>query len=181
VKGTLLVAAAVLLASCIGAGSKLPKYDHVPQFQMTDSEGQPFDSRQLGDKIWIADFIYTLCPGPCPMMTSKMHRLTERLRDAPDVRFVSFSVDPANDTPAVLNGFAHHFGGPSKQWTFVTGTPDAVHTIAFMTFHLGDLISKMPHSTKFALVDKSGDVRGYYSSDGEEEMNKLVKDAQALR
>ncbi len=148
---------------------------------MTDSEGFPFDDRQLADKVWIADFIYTQCPGPCPIMSSKMHKLSEQLADVPDVRFVSFSVDPAHDTPPVLNDYAHHFGGPSKNWVFLTGTPGAVHQIAFSTFHLGDVITVMDHSTRFALVDKNGYIRGYYDSTDPKALNALAADARGLR
>jgi protein SCO1/2 len=148
---------------------------------MTDSEGLPFNDRQLADKVWIADFIYTQCPGPCPVMSSKMHRLSEQLKDDPDVRLVSFSVDPVHDTPPVLNGFAHNFGGPTKQWSFLTGTPETVHQIAYTTFHMGDIISKMDHSTRFALVDKNGFVRGYYDSNDPNDLATLLKDVEALR
>lgn len=177
----LLLLAALVGAACNNRASKLPRYDHVPSFHMTDSEGQPFDSRQLADKVWIADFIYSQCPGPCPMMSSKMHRLVERTNDFPELRFVSFSVDPANDTPAVLNEFAHRFGAPSARWTFLTGTPQTVHQIAFSTFHLGDVITTITHSTRFALVDKQGNVRGYYDSSDANDMDKLLQDASALR
>jgi len=171
--------AVAMLSACGGRVSKLPKYDRVPQFQMTDSEGMPFDSRQVADKVWIADFIYTNCPGPCPMMSSRMQRVADQLKDDPDVRLVSFSVDPAHDTPPVL---AHRFGAPTKQWVFLTGTPETVHLLAYTTFHLGDVIGKVDHSTKFVLVDKNGYIRGYYSSLGEQdEISQLLQDVAALR
>lgn len=176
-----LFIACLLLASCSNPAGKLPKYDQVPHFQMTDSEGFAYDSRQLADKVWIADFIYTQCPGPCPLMSSKMHALADQLKNDPDVHFVSFSVDPAHDTPAVLNEYAHHFGGPSKQWVFLTGTPDTIHQVAFSAFHLGDIISKMDHSTRFALVDKSGTIRGYYESTSPDDLKKLIADTAVLR
>ena len=47
-------------------------------FQMTDSEGHGFDSKALKGKLWIADFIYTNCPGPCSRMTSQMHKVQQR-------------------------------------------------------------------------------------------------------
>jgi protein SCO1 len=181
ISSALLAASLLSLAACSNRASKLPKYDLVPHFVMTDSEGLPFDSRQLGDKVWIADFIYTQCPGPCPMMSSQMHQLSERLKDDPDVRLISFSVDPAHDTPPVLSDFAHHFGGPTNQWVFVTGTPESVHQIAFTAFHLGDVITKMDHSTKFALVDKSGYVRGYYDSTNQNDLDTLLRDVNVLR
>ena len=148
---------------------------------MTDSEGHAFDSRELAGRIWIADFIYTLCPGPCPRMTSQMQKLQQQVASDPDVRLVSISVDPEHDSPAVLNAFAHHFGGPAPDWVFLTGTPESIHRIAYTTFHVGDVIGKMDHSTKFILVDQHAVIRGYYSSFDADGIPSLLKDVAALR
>ena len=148
---------------------------------MTASSGRAFDSRALDGKVWVVDFIYTNCPGPCPRMTSQMHRLERRVSRDSDVRLVSVSVDPQHDTPQVLDEFAHRFGGPSLQWTFLTGSPATVHLLAYETFHVGDVIGKMDHSTKFALVDKRGNIRGYYSTFDRDGMSSLLKDIAALR
>lgn len=99
----------------------------------------------------------------------------------PDVRLISISVDPARDTPAALKEFASHYGAPTSQWSFLTGTPDTVHLLAWSTFHVGDLISKMQHSTKFTLVDQKGYIRGYYSSFDPEGMRALLRDTETLR
>jgi len=80
-------------------------YGTVPAFQLTNQNGQPFGSPQLVGKIWIADFIYTTCPGPCPMISSRMSELQKPLEKT-DVHLVSFSVDPGKDTPAVLRSYA---------------------------------------------------------------------------
>ena len=143
--------------------------------------GRTFNSHSLEGKVWVVDFIYTNCPGPCPRMTSQMHRLEKRISGEPDVRLISISIDPQRDTPKVLDEYAHHFGGPSAQWTFLTGSPATVHLLAFDTFHLGDLISRMDHSTKFALIDKRGDIRGYYSTFGADGVPSLLKDVATLR
>jgi protein SCO1/2 len=173
--------AVVFLPSCANRAIKLPEYGHIPAFHMTDSEGRPFDSNLLAGKVWVADFIYTNCPGPCPRMTSQMHRLEQRFTSEPDVRFVSFSVDPDHDTPVVLNNFAHHFGGPTAHWFFLTGSAATIHLLAFQTFHVGDVIGKMDHSTKFSLIDKRGNIRGYYSTFDPDGLSTLLKDIAALR
>ncbi len=80
-------------------------YGTVPTFQLTNQNGQPFGSGQLAGKIWIADFIYTTCPGPCPMISGRMSELQKPLEKS-DVHLVSFSVDPKKDTPAVLSDYA---------------------------------------------------------------------------
>ena len=146
---------------------------------MTDASGNTFHSSVLTGKVWVADFIYTNCPAECPMMSSKMKRLSEQV--SPDVQLISISVDPEHDTPAALKRFASRYGAPTPQWTFLTGTPETVHLLAWSTFHVGDLIGKMQHSTKFVLVDQRGFIRGYYSSFEPEGMQTLLHDVDSLR
>lgn len=177
-KSVLPLVALLLLSGC-SHPVNLPRYDHVPAFTMTDQDGHVFHSSSLAGKVWIADFIYTNCPAACPMMTARMKKLSLQLN--PDIRILSISVDPARDTPEALRNFASHYGAPTPQWTFLTGTPDTVHLLAWSTFHVGDIIGKMEHSTKFVLVGKQGYIRGYYASLDPETPQKLLHDADALR
>jgi protein SCO1/2 len=163
------------------ASAKLPDYGVVPDFEMTDSLGQAFNSKSLAGKVWIADFIYTSCPGACPRMTSEMDKVAHELTGEKDVRLVSISVDPDHDSPPVLNAFAHEYGGPTAQWIFLTGTPNTIHLIANETFHVGDVIGKMDHSTKFIVVDKRGEIRGYYASLDPDNIQTMLGDVEALR
>jgi protein SCO1/2 len=175
-----LIAASVL-TSCSDPAAKLPDYGVVPPFTMTDSSGKSFEGSALAGKVWVADFIYTNCPAECPMMTSKMHWVAKQVHGEDDVRLVSFSVDPAHDTPPVLADFAHRFGGPTEQWIFLTGSRATVHTLAYTTFHVGDVTDKINHSTKFVLVDKHGHLRGYYSTFDQDGLPTMLKDLAALR
>jgi protein SCO1 len=179
---SLLFALSLCLAywGCGDPAAKLPIYDTVPHFVLTDSYGKPFDSSALKGKVWVADFIYTHCPGPCPRMTSQMHQLERKVNGDAGVRFISFSVDPARDTPPVLQEFAQRFGGPTDRWSFLTGDPGTLHLLARNVFKVGDLISVMDHSTKFMLVDKQGRIRGYYSTFDAEGITALVEDAKTL-
>jgi protein SCO1/2 len=177
----LLAFMAAAAVSCSDPAKKLPVYGQVPHFDLIDSSGQPFDSRSLNGKVWIADFIYTNCPGPCPRMTSQMHGVERKIEGDGDVRIVSFSVDPAHDSPPVLNDFAHRFGGPTPQWFFLTGAPQTLHNLARNVFMVGDLVGVMDHSTKFIVVDKKGRIRGYYSTFDPQGISALLHDINALR
>ena len=148
---------------------------------MVQSTGELFHSSVLAGQVWIVDFIYTNCPAECPMMSSKLHSVQKQLVGQQDVHLLSISVDPARDTPAVLQAFARRYDAPNQQWTFVTGTPDSIHQVAFVTFHVGDVIGKIDHSTKFALVDRRGHIRGYYSSLGVDGIPAMLKDVSTLR
>ncbi len=169
------------LIACSDPASKLPNYGKVPNFTMTDSNGHRFDRKMMSRAVWVVDFVYTNCPAACPRMTSKMHNIAEKLQGQDNVGLLSISVDPARDTPAVLTQFAERYGGATSQWHFLTGTSPTVHLLAYTTFHVGDLIGNMEHSTEFILVDKHGIIRGYYSSFDADEMRKLMKDVDALR
>jgi protein SCO1 len=175
------VAASIFaLGACTDRAAKLPNYGPVPEFSLNDSHGSTFRSQQLAGKVWLVDFIYTHCPGPCPMMTAKMRNLEKKFEGEPGVDFVSISVDPDRDTPALLNEFAQRFGGPKPNWFFLTGSPETIHLLAHDVFKIGDLIAKMDHSTKFMLVDKRGNLRGYYSSLDPESADTITRDMNAL-
>ncbi len=176
-----LLPVAFLLFACTDPAAKLPNYGTVPPFTMTDSQGHSFDKSALLGKVWVVDFIYTNCPAECPMMTSRMHKVAQQMKGQSDVGLLSISVDPQRDSPPVLNEFAHRFGGPTNQWHFLTGTPGTVHLLAYNTFHVGDVIGKIEHSTKFIVLDKRANIRGYYSSFDQDGIPAMLKDVAALR
>ena len=109
----------------------ISSYGMVPSFELTNQNGQTFGSAQLGGKIWIADFIFTMCPGPCPMISSRMSELQKPLEKT-DVHLVSFSVDPEHDTPQVLRGYAEKLNAQPQRWDFLTGPKDAIYDSRMM-------------------------------------------------
>ena len=150
---------AVLLAACAGP-KPLPVLGQVPPFQLTAQSGQPFDSQSLDGHVWVADFIYTTCPGPCPMMSSQMHRV--QLSTTPGISLVSFTVDPQHDTPPVLAAYAQHFTADPARWHFLTGEPSRLNDLGLRAFKLNSVDGSLIHSTRFVLVDGARRIRGYY-------------------
>jgi len=75
------IAAACSFAALAGCSARagLPAYNTVPHFALIDQTNAAFDSSKLEGKVWIADFIYTSCPGPCPRMSSQMHQVSTAL------------------------------------------------------------------------------------------------------
>jgi len=162
----------------------LPAYGHVPDFELVNQDAQPFGSKQLTGKIWIADFIFTTCPGPCPIISTRMSELQKPL-DRTDVRFVSFSVDPETDTPPVLRAYADKLRKEPFRWDFLTGSKDAIATISRNGFKLGLSEGEAPgsgpvHSTRFVLVDRRGTIRGYYDALAVDGVTKVLADANHL-
>ena len=159
-------------------------YGTVPGFQLSNQNGQPFWSAQLAGKIWIADFIYTTCPGPCPMISSRMSELQKPL-ERTDVRLVSFSVDPQKDTPEVLRRYADKLQAEPGRWDFLTGPKSAIYKISHDGFKLavsdGSDAQGIPvHSTRMVLVDRHGQIRGYYDATEPEAITKLLADTNHL-
>src|SRR4051812_1750506 len=155
--------------------TELPRLWQIPDFSLTERSGRPVTLAQLQGRVWIADFFYTTCPGPCPMLTSRFSQLQKELAAQPDLRFVSISSDPEKDTPAVLQKYAEHFQAGDR-WLFLTGDKKAIHNLANQGFKLSLVEDKanaaepVIHSTKLVLVDRSGTVRGVY--DGLTEQGK---------
>ena len=159
-------------------------YGTVPSFQLINQNGQPFGSSQLVGKIWIADFIYTTCPGPCPMISSRMSELQKPLEKT-DVHLVSFSVDPEKDTPEVLRSYAERLQAEPGRWDFLTGPKSAIYKLSHDGFKLavsdGSDAQGIPvHSTRMALVDRHGQIRGYYDATEADAITKLVADTTHL-
>jgi protein SCO1/2 len=162
----------------------IPSYGIVPGFQVTNQDGQPFGSAQLAGKIWIADFIYTTCPGPCPMISSRMSELQKPLEKT-DVRLVSFSVDPQKDTPEVLRRYSEKLQAEPGRWDFLTGPKPAIYKISHDGFKLavsdGSDAQGIPvHSTRMVLVDRHGQIRGFYDATEPEAITKLLADTNHL-
>jgi protein SCO1/2 len=159
-------------------------YGRVPVFELINQYGQRFGSTQLLGKIWIADFIYTTCPGPCPMISSRMSELQKPLEKT-DVHLVSFTVDPARDTPQILRGYAEKLQAEPDRWDFLTGSQSAIYGLSRNGFKLtisdGKEGKGIPvHSTRMILVDRHGEIRGYYDAAEADGMTRLLADTNHL-
>jgi len=166
----------IFLAAC---GQKpLPVIGDVPRFQLTDQLGRTFDSSALDGHVWVADFIFTNCEGPCPRMSSHMRALQSKTDSA--VKLISFTVDPARDTPPVLADYAKKFDDDSKKWLLLTGPVATLNMLDEDAFKLGTVGGEIEHSTYFALVDKKGHIRGMYGISAGDPVGKIAHDADLL-
>jgi protein SCO1/2 len=147
----------------------------LPAFTLTDQRGQPFGLADLKGKVWVADFVFTSCPTVCPKLTRKMREIQHRARNLGDVfHLVTFSVDPANDTPAVLAAYAAEYHADTRRWTFLTGPLETVEPTVIKGFKIamgkedvGQGMFSIFHGEKLVLVDRDGNIRGYYDADDE--------------
>lgn len=162
----------------------LQKLWQLPDFSLTERSGKTMSLADLAGKVWVADFFYTTCPGPCPMMTSRLSALEEKLAGKTDVRLVSISLDPEKDSPDVLREYADRFKA-GADWLFFTGEKATIRTLAEKGFKLAvaeERNSPEPivHSTKLVLVDRAGWVRGLYEGVGEDQTARMIADIERL-
>jgi len=152
----------------------------VPDFQLLDQTGNPFGLSDLKGKIWVANFIFTRCKGPCPVMSSRMAELNTSVKRAgKGLELVSFSVDPDFDRPEVLSEYASKLGAEPSKWKFLTGTKEQIQDIVVKG--LLQPLAKEPdgtpaHSTRFVLVDAKGRLRGFQDGNDPEVVQKLLMD-----
>jgi protein SCO1/2 len=175
----LVIAALLVSAAC--TGPNLPSYGVVPNFKLTDQSGRPFQSfDHLKGHVWVANFIFTRCAGPCPRMTSQFRKVRNEVKDHPELRMVSFTIDPANDSPEALAAYGKTFGANPDKWYFLTGEQKDLHELKRNVFRLGNVDGTLEHSTRFILVDRESRIRGFYDSSDAEAMQKLVRDLRGL-
>ncbi len=191
---TAVVAIFVVLVACaVAAGIlawvsrvSLPVLAEVSDFSLIDQDGQPLRRTDLRGRIWIANFIFTRCAGPCPLMTSTLRAMQEDL--PPGIRFVSFSVDPEHDTPERLRGYAELHTADLGRWSFLTGDRKPIYDLADR-LHLtakdqGE--GQIFHSSRFLLIDGGGRVRAWPAVIGadlkidEEALEHLKREAAVL-
>ncbi len=180
-------------------------YGPVPNFSLMDRSGRRITLADLKGKVWLANFIYTRCTETCPLQSAEIARLQEEFAEARDLRFVSITVDPEHDTPAVLNAYATRYHADPAQWLFLTGSKSAIYALAKDGFKLGvtdagttraetggRLVGPTPafashgskglimHSARFVLVDRKGRIRAYHRSDDPDSLADIGKNLRAL-
>ncbi len=164
-------------------GGAPPVMFESPKFQMTDQNGKPAGDKALAGHVWIADFIFTNCHGACPLVTAKMVEIQKDLSD-PDIRFVTFSVDPERDDPKVLNEYGKKHSPNENRWMLLKPADrEAVLHVAQRMSAVGRATTahdSILHTDFFILVDPVGKVRGLYDSKNDKDIERLKADASML-
>ncbi|HAI77408.1 MAG TPA: SCO family protein [Microscillaceae bacterium] len=163
-------------------------YHTIPAFSLTDQQGNTFDSKQLGGKIYVVDFFFTRCGNPdfCPRMSNELKRVQEIFKDNPKVKILSISVDPTFDQPDILQRYAQKYKANPGQWFFLTGDKTAIYKLAFEGFKVNageetDTVNPdFFHALNFILIDAQGRVRGYYEGINKEAVDKLILEMNIL-
>ncbi len=159
--------------------------DRLPQFELTDQSGSELSSHDLWGRVWLANFVFTGCEDRCAEQTVLFSRLRDDLRETDNwkhTRFISVSIDPENDVPAVLSTFIQDRNLETSQWHFLTGNRGEIRSLISDGFKLpvageseGPEIPLLRRDM-IVLVDWEGRVRGYYDDFTEEGLSVLKRD-----
>lgn len=159
---------------------------NLDSFTYTNQEDKEFGTKDLTNKVWIANFIFTNCETVCPPITAHMAKLQRMMKkENVPVEFVSFSIDPENDTPEALKSFAQQFTEDFSNWTFLTGySQETIEKQAKTQFHelvqKTDASTQVTHGTHLFLVDKDGKIMKSYSGFANVPYKEIVQDAKTL-
>ena len=160
-------------------------YHRIPNFKFINQDSVEVTELDYAGKIYVADFFFTSCPTICPKMKTQMLRIYQRYLTNSNIKFLSHSIDPDYDRPAVLKSYANRLEVDAKKWNFVTGPKEAIYQIAQKSYMVSAQEDKQEvggfvHSGAFILVDSQRHVRGIYDGTKEAEVNKLIEDIEIL-
>jgi len=194
-----LVLAGVLILAVVvmrGLGglqqTPLPVIGLVPPFELVDQSGETFASDRLDGHVWVASFVYTTCPGPCPRVVRHLGNIERETGGDPRIRIVTFSVDPEADTPEVLAAYARTHSINAARWKLLTGPAEQVFDVVRKGFFLAveraegvsaEVLERegpVIHSTKLVIVDGAKRIRGYYDAEDREARERLMSDMRGL-
>lgn len=168
---------------------ELPVLSTIPEFTFTDQAGKPVGKADLRGKVSVAAFMFTRCPTICPKITMTMRELQQRAKQASlPVQWLSFTVDPENDTPSVLTKYAQEYNLDLDNWSLLTGDPTRIREVAEQGFKIAAEGTADPdvdhygisHGSHLVLVDGQGQIRGYYRTLDGDAQKRLIQDLKTL-
>lgn len=163
------------------------KFHKIPAFSMTNQEGKTVTNKTLENKIYVADFFFTTCPGICPKMTHNMRAVQEAFRKNDDVMIISYSVTPEKDSVAVLKNYAVEKGVDAKKWNLLTGNRQEIYNLGRQAYFVEEDLGTEKddddflHTENFVLIDKNKHIRGIYNGLNKTSVAQLIADIKTLK
>ena len=165
-------------------------YGHrIGEFELLNQDGQTITQNEVKGKIHVAEYFFTHCQSICPVMNKQMQRVHKKFKSNDEVKILSFTVDPDNDTIQRMKWYANKHGASGDNWHFLTGEKDALYRLARTSYfvlkpaearNLGDAGSDFIHTNNFVLVDREMRIRGYYDGTKQAEVTKMMSDMELL-
>jgi len=167
------------------APKELPKLWQIPYYSFTNQNGEKITSDDLKGYIYVADFFFTSCPGFCPKLSADFEKVQQAFHDKPEVKLVSFTVDPIRDSVPVLKKYSIKYHADPTRWYFLTGNRDSIYKLGEGGFKLPIVQDdagqeQFTHSEKLVLVDGNGIVRKWYDGTNPLKVDTLMRDIELL-
>ncbi|SHN05126.1 SCO family protein [Polaribacter sp. KT 15] len=164
----------------------LDDFHSIPDFNFINQDGRVVNQNTFKNKIYVADFFFTTCPGICPKMTANMSEVADKFKNDTTVLFLSHSVTPSIDSVAQLKKYAldKNIG---KNWHLVTGNKKEIYDLGrqayFVEENLGEPkgLDDFLHTENFVLIDKNKHIRGIYNGLNKNSVMQLIEDIKTLK
>ena len=161
-------------------------YQTIPPFKLINQYGDSISDKDLAGKIYVADFFFTSCPSICPVMQRNMLNVYNAYKNTPDVKILSYTIDPKYDSVKVLKKYADKLGVTGNMWWFIQGKKDDTYRIAEKSYLVAvgqdaTVPGGYVHQGYFVLVDKQKRVRGSYDGTNPQQVSQLIDDIKTLK
>lgn len=167
--------------------AQLENFHQIPAFSFTDQDGTQITEKSFENKIYVAGFFFSTCPGICPMIRSKLSKVQDTFIADPDVKILQHSIRPTTDTVATLKAYADEHGIKSGKWHVVTGEKDAIYQLAKTAYFASDDLGNIQntndflHTESILLIDQNKYIRGIYNGLNSASMAYLISDIETLK
>ncbi|MDC0272094.1 SCO family protein [Crocinitomicaceae bacterium] len=162
----------------------------IQDFEFVNQNGDLIKSKELEGKIWVVEYFFATCKGICPIMNKQMQRVQSAYSDDNEIKILSFTVDPINDSIEALKKYAESHEAINGKWHFFTGNKTKLYGLARQSFfllkpaeakNLGDAGGDFIHTNNFVLIDPQKRIRGYYDGTNPDEVDELIADIGILK
>ena len=165
----------------------LDTFHRISPFILTNQEGATITEATFKDKIYVADFFFTICPGICPKMTGNMMELQDEFINDDEIMLLSHSVTPERDSVPVLKRYAEDKGILSHKWHLVTGSQQEIYRLGRKDYFVEESLGldkeedEFLHTENFVLIDKNRHIRGIYNGLNKTAIKQLISDIKTLK
>jgi protein SCO1/2 len=153
----------------VSANPSLAVIARAPEFVLQDTTGKPVRLSDYRGRVVLLAFVFTTCPGVCPLISKQMAALQDGLKQdglfGRKANMLSVTVDPETDTAPVLSAYAKTYGADPAGWRFLRETLEKTKPVLKAYDEWTKLLPKgeLDHPARVYLIDQNGNIREIYS------------------
>lgn len=157
------------------------------QFAFTNQAGQVLTEKDVAEKVTVAEYFFTTCPGICKVMNSNLAAVYQAFKGRNDFVILSHTVDPETDSVQVLAEYGKRINATLPTWELLTGPKEDLYKAARQDYllavedkELAGTAEDFIHTEYVALLDKERRIRGFYDATNKESIQKLITGIREL-